>query len=289
MPTLERIGIHVERISHGRMDRLETRIQELEGKHRRIWFLTDGVFSMHGDLAPLEGLHWLLERFPSLHLYVDDAHGMSWTGRQGRGYALDVLKNRDRVIVALSLNKSFGAGGAALVFPDESMLKRVRHTSAPTNFTGPLQPPMLGAAVASARLHASPDLGRMQDDLLRRIDYANHRAGDLGLPLLHRDTPVPIRFIGLGPQSASIAMATHLLQHGLLPSCALFPAVPVDQSGIRFTLTRHHQLEDIDHLLETIADYLPEALSQGGIDRAAVDRAFGLKTDPLVGGGPRGA
>jgi len=281
MPTLERIGIHVERVRHDRLDELEARIGTLQAEYRRVWFLTDGVFSMHGDLAPLEGLRWLLERYPSLHLYIDDAHGMSWTGHRGRGQALEVLKNRDRVIVALSLNKAFGAGGAALVFPDEAMLSRVRHTSAPTNFTGPLQPPMLGAAVASARLHTTPELGRMQHDLLLRIEYANHRASDLGIPLLHRETPVPIRFIGLGPQSSSIAMAGHLRDCGLLASCALFPAVPPRESGIRFTVTRHHELEDIDALLETVADFLPEALAVGGVDRAEVDRVFGLKPAPI--------
>ncbi len=120
----------------------------------------------------------------------------------------------------------------------------------------------------------------MQAELRQRIEYANHRAGTLGLPLLARDTTVPIRFVGLGPQAASTAMATHLLERGLLTSCALFPAVPAHQTGIRFTLTRHHEFEDIDLLLETLAEFLPEALARGGVDRAEVDRAFELKPEP---------
>ena len=133
------------------------------------------------------------------------------------------------------------------------------------------------AALASARIHASDEIRDMQGELCRLIEYANHRAVELGLPLLHGEDRVPIRFIGLGPQAASTAMATHLLERGLLPSCALFPAVPADQTGIRFTVTRHHEASDLDLLLETIADYLPEALSAGGVDRAEVDCAFGLK------------
>jgi hypothetical protein len=58
--------------------------------------------------------------------------------------------------------------------------------------------------------------------------------------------------------------------------------VPPHQTGIRFTVTRHHELADLDLLLETLAEYLPEALARGGTDRAALERAFGAKTEPLV-------
>ena len=173
-----------------------------------------------------------------------------------------------------------------MIFHDEETRNRVRHTSPPANFTGPLQPPMLGAALASARIHASNEIGRLQGELRRRIEYVNHRAVELGLPLLHSDVEVPIRFIGLGPQAASTAMATHLMERGLLPSCALFPAVPPHQTGIRFTVTRHHEVSDLDMLLETIADYLPEALACGGVDQREVDRAFGLKSSSVSSAAP---
>ena len=278
MPLLESIGVRVVRVPHADTAALDERLESLAGEHERLWHLTDGVHSMHGDLARLDDLQWLLERHPSLHLYVDDAHGTSWTGRRGRGHALDGLPRRDRVVVALSLNKSFGAGGAALVFPDEKLRQRVRHTSLPTNFGGPVQPPMLGAALASARIHLTPELDAMQAEIRRLIEHVNHRCESLALPLLHRDMVVPIRFIGLGPDRVSTEMATHLLEHGLLASCALFPAVPPHQTGIRFTLTRHHETEDVDRLLETIADFLPQALQRAGIDRKALDEAFDQKT-----------
>ena len=178
-----------------------------------------------------------------------------------------------------------GVPARLLVFPDENTLQRVRHTSPPTNFGGPLQPPMLGAAVASARIHASPEIHELQAELRQLLEHTNHRAVELGLPLLHRETVAPIRFIGLGPAEAATAMATHLLERGLLASCALFPAVPPHQTGIRFTVTRHHQLADIELLLETIADFLPEALARGGVDRAAVDLAFGPNAEPLAATG----
>lgn len=278
VPLLQRLGAAVEFVRHGALERLEARIRELRGRHPRVWFLLDGVYSMHGDLAPIEALGWLLGRYEQLHLYVDDAHGTSWTGRHGRGHALEHLRGaeRERTVVALSLNKSYAAGGGALVLPDEATRRRVRYTAGPLLFTGPLQPPMLGAALASARIHATPELGRLQAELQGRIEHANARCRELGLPLLFPHERVPIRFIGLGPRTASVAMAAHLKERGLLASCALFPAVPAHQTGIRFTLTRHHTLEDVDRLLEEIARFLPHALSAGGVTRADVERGFGL-------------
>jgi hypothetical protein len=63
----------------------------------------------------------------------------------------------------------------------------------------------------------------------------------------------------------------------------VFPAVPPHQTGIRFTVTRHQRPADLDLLLETIADFLPEALARGGIDREALDEAFGLKSETAAG------
>lgn len=278
VPLLQRMGVGVELVRHGRLDHIEERLAALCSRHRRVWLLLDGVYSMHGDLAPIEALGLLLGRYEQLHLFVDDAHGTSWTGRHGRGHALEHLRGpeRERVVVALSLNKSFGAGGGALVLPDEATRRRVRHTAGPLLFTGPLQPPMLGAALASARIHRSPELERLQGELLERIVHANARCQELGLPLLFVDHRSPIRFIGLGPRAASVAMATLLKERGLLASCALFPAVPAHQTGIRFTLTRHHTLEDVDRLLVEIASLLPGALAAAGATREDTERAFGL-------------
>src|SRR6188768_2205523 len=75
--------VTIELLRHNRMDLLEQRLQEASATHERVWYICDGVYSMLGDYAPFDELSALLQRFPKLHLYVDDAHGMSWTGRHG--------------------------------------------------------------------------------------------------------------------------------------------------------------------------------------------------------------
>ena len=82
------------------------RPQALKSKHQQIWFLVDGVCSMFGDLAPIAELRELLERHDNLHLYVDDAHGMSWTGVNGRGYALSSAPLHPKMVLTTSLNKA---------------------------------------------------------------------------------------------------------------------------------------------------------------------------------------
>ena len=277
LPTLVAAGVHVELVPHNRLDRLEERVQALSREKRRVWFALDGLFSMHGDVAPFDELACLLATLPSLHLYVDDAHGTSWTGRGGRGLALEALGDHDRVVVALSLNKSFAAGGGALCFPDERMKQRVRHVSGPTNFGGPLQPPMLGAALASAAVHASEDLPRLQAELRDRIEFLNLRAQDAALPLLCANEISPIRFVGVGPQEASIAVAEAMVRRGFMVGCALFPAVPSHQTGLRFTITRHQTNEDLADLVGALDESLETTLGDFGLDRDAIARTFGIK------------
>jgi 7-keto-8-aminopelargonate synthetase-like enzyme len=83
--------VPIELVRHNRMDLLEQRLVAAGDSYDRIWYLCDGVYSMLGDFAPFEELSALMQRFPRLHAYVDDAHAMSWVGRHGRGAALSRL------------------------------------------------------------------------------------------------------------------------------------------------------------------------------------------------------
>jgi len=287
-PILRQQGTRVELLRHGRVDLLEARLAELAGSHPRVWYVVDGVFSMFGDLAPMKALAWLLERFEQLHLYVDDAHGMSWTGERGRGFALEQIPRHERMVVATSLNKAFAAAGGALVFPNEALKRRVRICGGPMIFTGPIQPPMLGAAVASARVHLSDEMPRLQAELLERIRCANRVAAELGLPLVS-SAEVPIRFVGVGVDPALRDMASFLLERGYLANAAGFPAVSSRHCGIRFTVTRHQTQADLRALLEAMAERLPHSLAEAGLAREELDRGFRLGAFSRRGPAPRPA
>jgi 7-keto-8-aminopelargonate synthetase-like enzyme len=256
-------GAAVELIRHNHMERLEAMVERFAKTHTKVWYMADGVYSMFADLAPFAELRALLDRHEQLHLYVDDSHGVGWAGTHGRGPALEALGGHPRVVAACSLNKSFAASGGAIVFPDAEMHRKVRTAGGPMIFSGPIQPPMLGAAIQSARIHLSDELPRMQAALRERIDLFTHLADEFCLPLASRDV-TPIRYIPLGLPAVTQDVIQHVLDDGFYTNIGMFPAVPMKHSGVRATLTLHHSLDDVRALVESLARHVPAALERGG-------------------------
>jgi 7-keto-8-aminopelargonate synthetase-like enzyme len=245
-------GIPVQSLRHGDVHLLEEAVATLVRTHRHVWYVLDGLYSMLGDFAPLSQIGALRDKYPQLRLYIDDAHSTSWFGKNGRGYALDTLTNRKGVVAALSLNKSFSAGGGALIFSTDEDRMRVRRGGGPMLFSGPLQPPLLGAALASAELHLGADFASLQRALFERIDRAHALANALGLVLASKDRS-PIFFIRCGPEDAALALAKAMQQRGFYVCVSVFPAVPRNQSGVRFTISMHNEPEEIDLLISALS------------------------------------
>lgn len=268
-------GATVELVPHSNVEALERRVAALAPRHRRVYYAGDGLYSMYADFAPLAELAQLLDRYESMWLYLDDAHGVSWSGRYGRGHVLDQLPEaaRSRTIVAASLNKSFAASGAAILLPDEESRRRLFTVGGPMIFSGPVQPPMLGAIAASARLHLSELLPQRQAELTRSIRLFNSLATEHGLPLTSM-SEAPIRCVGVGTPELAYQLADRLRAAGHFVDTATFPAVPPKRSGTRISLTTHHRPGDIESLVEAIATALPEVLADGGSSVAEVERAF---------------
>jgi 7-keto-8-aminopelargonate synthetase-like enzyme len=254
-------GSSVEMIRHSATDQLEKVLRRVP-PGQRVWYLADGVYSMFADLAPFAALRDLLDRDERLHLYIDDSHGVGWAGRHGRGPALDALGRHQRLVVAASLNKSFAAAGAALVFHDPELARKVRLLGGPMIFSGPVQPPMLGAALASARIHLSDELPHRQAALRERILYCTELLEEFCVPLGGSEL-APIRFVPVGLPEAARELAGRLMSDGFYTNIATFPAVPMRQAGVRFTLTLHHQQQDIVRLVEALAHHLPEVTRDG--------------------------
>ena len=159
--------------------------------------MADGVYSMFADLAPFEALRKLLDRHPQLGALHRRLARRRMGGQDGRGPALDALAGHPRVIAACSLNKSFAAAGGAIVFPNEELRHHVRTAGGPMLFSGPVQPPLLGAAIESAKIHLSDKLPVLQAALRERIDLFTDLADEFCIPLASRDV-TPIRYVPLG-------------------------------------------------------------------------------------------
>jgi 7-keto-8-aminopelargonate synthetase-like enzyme len=249
--------VPIELLRHNRVDLLERKLIEASAQYERIWYICDGVYSMLGDFAPFAGLADLLERYPKLHLYVDDAHAMSWTGRFGRGAALTHLGRFDRVIVAMGLAKAFGATGGVLALPTAELRYRVRRCGGPMIFSGPIVPSALGAALASAQLHLSPAFDDIQAELRERMKFTRAALLRYGL-VTATDAETPIFMMHFDSAPAALDVVRSLRERGFFLCVSTFPAVPMNKPSIRFTISRHNSFEDIQALVDTLADVTQE-------------------------------
>lgn len=268
-------GVHVEIIRHNRMDILEERINELKDKYEKIWYMADGVYSMYGDFLPLNDLYNLLDSYEQFNLYVDDAHGTGWAGKNGVGYVLSQKKFHERLFLVAGLAKSFAACGGVLVYPNESTKQRVRNCGGTFIFSGPIQPPMLGAIIASAKLHLSPEIKTYQAELQKRVDYFVETCKGFNLPLIGESNS-PIFFIGVGKPGVGYNMVTRIMNKGFYINLSVFPSVPYKNTGLRIPLTVNHTFEDIYNLLSVIKEQLPFALEDNKSSLEDIKKAFKL-------------
>lgn len=240
--------IPVYLIPHNCMKSLETRINNLHGTVGKIWYLADGVYSMYGDFAPLDELEALMNKYEKLHLYIDDAHGMGWTGDNGVGYVRSKMKHHDKMVLVTSLNKSFAASGGVIVFPNETMWRRVKNCGTTLIFSGPIQPPMLGAGITSAQLHQSEEFKQKQLLFGEKVSYANRRLRELDLPQ-YQESESPLFFIPVGLPKSTRNIIKRMKKLGFYVNGAAFPAVPMKKGGIRFMINDNLSLEEIEAML----------------------------------------
>lgn len=266
-------GVHVELIRHNRVDILEERINELKDKYEKIWYMADGVYSMYGDFLPINELYRLLDSYPQFNLYVDDAHGTGWIGNNGVGYVLSQKPFHERLFLVAGLAKSFAACGGVLVFPNERAKNKVRNCGGTFIFSGPIQPPMLGAIVASAKLHLSNNIKFYQNELQKRVDYFVETCKSFNLPLIGESNS-PIFFIGVGKPGVGYNMVTRIMNKGFYINLSVFPSVPYKNTGLRIPLTVNHTFEDIYDLLSIIAEQLPFALKDNDSSIEEIKKAF---------------
>ncbi|MBI2313157.1 MAG: 8-amino-7-oxononanoate synthase [Betaproteobacteria bacterium] len=215
---------------------------------RRKLIVTDGVFSMDGDLAPLPELIAFCERHDAW-LLVDDAHGFGVLGRGGRGILSHFGVRSPRAIYLGTLGKAAGVFGAFVAgAPEiiETLVQRAR-----TYIYTTALPPLLAAAVsASLELIESEDWRRQRlAELIARL-----KAGlkDGAWRLLPSTTP--IQPLVVGDNRRAVALAAGLRERGILVPAIRPPTVPEGSARLRVSLSAAHAPEDVDRLLDALRD-----------------------------------
>lgn len=212
------------------------------GAEGETLIVTEGVFSMDGDRAPLAELHRLSERHGSW-LMVDDAHGIGTVGEQGRGSCWQQQVKPELLVV--TFGKAFGLSGAAVLCDDDTadyLLQFARHLIYST-----AMPPAQVCA-----LHASLTAVQQGDELRLRLHHnialLREGATARGLALLPSCTAIQPMIVG--DEHQALALAEALRQQGCWVTAIRPPTVPPGTARLRITLSAAHQPEDIERLLE---------------------------------------
>jgi len=268
LPTLRAKGAEVQRVPHNDL----ARVADLtESTHRRVWYLIDGLYSMHGDTALAEDLRDLMDSERRLWVYCDDAHGFGWAGVRGEGQHLARTGWHERLVMSFGLSKSFGALGGVVAAQDPDLIETIGITGGPLVFGGPLPPASLAAGIASADIHLSTELAVLQADLDERIEVVNDLGAALGLPLASFEH-TPMWFLELGQTMTTASVVATMITRGFYVNAAVHPVVRRGKAGVRFTVTRYTSLSQIADMIHTLyAAWLSHGDGDGVVDLTALE------------------
>ncbi len=231
---------------HKDLKDLELKLQK--GKnYRRILIVTDGVFSMDGDLTPLPGIVDLASKYQAL-VMVDDAHGTGVLGESGAGIVDHFnLKNEVDIQVG-TLSKALAAEGG-FIAGNKLLVDLLRNKARSFIYSTALAPSAIEAGLSSLQyLYNNPQILRR---LWRNINLLKSGLKDLGYQLLPSNSPIiPIM---IGDEEETIELSHRLLEEGILAPGIRPPTVPKRTSRIRTTVMANHQIKDIEEALEVFA------------------------------------
>ncbi len=214
-----------------------------------IFLVTEGVFIMSGDGVFLPDFLVLKREFPSLILYLDDAHGLGVMGPNGRGTAARFEATDQVDFIMGTFSKALASVGGFLASDDEAVMEYARHHSKPLIFSAALPASAVAAVQASLDvLEAEPERVERLRSITQRVRNAYR---EIGLPVQDSETPIiPIR---VGSEMNAYHLARDLFEHGVFALPAVYPAVPRGQAVIRTAYMSTHEDRHVDFVLEVIA------------------------------------
>jgi 8-amino-7-oxononanoate synthase len=242
-------GARFNRYAHGDVSHLNANIETAQG---RKLIVTDGVFSMDGDFAPLQSLSETAKKHDAW-LMVDDAHGLGVIGEQGRGIVDYYGLGQDDVPMLIgTLGKAFGTFGAFVAGSDvliETLIQKARTYI----YTTALPAAVAEATRASLKIVVAESWRR--DKLKMLSERFRQGAQQLGLQLMPSSSAIQPVLIGDSQRAVDISNA--LLNEGLLVSAIRPPTVPQGSARLRVTFSAQHEEQHVDRLLAALDNLHP--------------------------------
>ena len=249
-------GAKIHRYAHCNPADLRRVIQEAAGSYRRGLIISDGVFSMDGDYAPLDKLVEVAREF-DLMTMVDDAHGEGVLGEGGRGI-VDHFKLHNQVDVEVgTFSKAFGVVGG-VVAGNAKVIEWLRQRGRPLLFSSAVTVPDVAACLAAV------DLLEESTELVDRL-WANARFFQAEMKKLGFDTGMtqtPITPVMLGDVQLARRFSRELLEEGIFAGSLGFPTVPVGKARIRVMISAAHSQDDLEQALDAF-DRVGQRLGKG--------------------------
>jgi glycine C-acetyltransferase len=237
-------GARIARFAHADPQDLEKVIQENAGSYRRGLIVTDGVFSMDGDVAPLDKIYEVAHAHDML-LMVDDAHGEGVLGRGGRGI-VDHFNLHGKVDVEVgTMSKAFGVMGG-VVAGNPIVVEWLRQRGRPFLFSSAVTPPDVAACLAAV------DLLESSTELVDRLwDNANFFKAEMKKMGFNTGQSVtPITPVMLGEAPVAQQFSRELFEQGIFAMALGFPTVPKGKARIRVMISAAHSKSDLEIGLE---------------------------------------
>lgn len=239
-------GARFSRYLHNDAASLASRLEKAEGN---TLVVTDGVFSMDGDLADLPSL-CATARQQNAWVMVDDAHGFGPLGATGGGIVEHFgLSMEDVPVLVGTLGKAFGTAGA-FVAGSEELIETLIQFARPYIYTTSQPPAVACATLKSLELLRAESWRR--DHLNALIARFRTGAAAIGLSLM--DSPTPIQPILIGGSAQAMALSAELRQRGILVGAIRPPTVPAGTARLRVTLSASHSEAQVDRLLVALAE-----------------------------------
>jgi len=229
---------------HMNMKHLKKKLELHQDKRTRL-VVTDGVFSMDGDLAPLDSMVDLCNQYDAM-LLVDDSHASGFIGKTGRGTHehFDVIKGID--LITTTFGKGLGGASGGCVSGRSELIELCRQKARPYLFSNSLAPPIVNGSIKVIDLISSSTERR--DKLEWNTKYFREKMEDAGLDMRPGETPiVPVMLY-----NAKLAndMARDMYAEGIYVIGFCFPVVPAGKARIRVQLSAAHEKEHLDKCVE---------------------------------------
>lgn len=232
------------RYANGDMAELENCLKEAQGQRFRI-VVTDGVFSMDGNVAPLDKILALAEKYEAM-VMVDESHSAGVVGKTGRGVS-EQYDCRGKVdIITGTLGKAFGGAVGGFTTGHKEIIDMLRQRSRPYLFSNSI-PPMVAAA-AIQMFDMMSETNELQDKLHANTEYFVGKMKEAGFDI--KPTQSAICAVMLYDAKLSQQFAAKLLDEGIYVTGFYYPVVPKDQARIRVQLSAGHEREHLDKCIQ---------------------------------------